>query len=172
MKKLVETAVFLILMAIVVAPRYAVAQYDRDDRGYAGQWQGRLSPDDQDKFNKEYGKWVDARQKADRDDINKHVRKMEEIMSRYNIPPDTPFDVIATSTGNSRHYGYREFQNRFSPDDQKKFDHEYREWQEDRRKADRDGVAKHEGKMQELMARYNIPRDVPYDELASANRGY
>ena len=59
-----------------------------------------------------------------------------------------------------------------SPDDQKKFDHEYREWQEKRREGDRDGVAKHEGKMQELMARYNIPRDVPYDVLASAYRGY
>ena len=145
---------------------------DRDDRGYAGQWQGRLSPDDQKDFNKEYGKWVDSRQKNDRDDIDKHARKMEEIMARYTIPPDTPFDEIATSTGGDRHHDYREFQGRFSADDQKKFDHEYREWQHERHERDRDGAAKHEGKMQELMARYNIPRDVPYDELASANRGY
>jgi hypothetical protein len=86
-------------------------------------------------FNEQYGKWVDSRQKNDRDDIDKHARKMEEIMARYNIPPDTPFDVMATSTGNDRHYDYREFQGRFSPDDQKKFDHEYREWQEERREV-------------------------------------
>jgi len=29
-----------------------------------------------------------------------------------------------------------------------------------------------EGKMQEIMARYNIPRDVPCDVIASAGRGY
>jgi hypothetical protein len=151
---------------------YRQREYYRDDRGSVGQWQGRLSEDDQKEFNKEYGKWVNSRAKNDRDDIDKHARKMEEIMARYNIAPDTPFDVIATSTGDSRHYDYRQFQGRFSPDDQKKFDHEYREWQEERREGDREGVAKHEGKMQELMARYNIPRDVPYDVLASANRGY
>jgi hypothetical protein len=43
---------------------------------------------------------------------------------------------------------------------------------EDRRKSDRDDFAKDEGKMQEIMARYNIPRDVPYDLLASGARGY
>jgi hypothetical protein len=31
----------------------------------------------------------------------------------------------------------------------------------DRRKNDRGDIAKHEGKMQEIMSRYNIPRDVP-----------
>ena len=33
-------------------------------------------------------------------------------------------------------------------------------------------LAKDEQKMNEILARYNIPRDVPYDVLASANRGY
>src|SRR5438876_11726891 len=146
MKKLLRIAAFLISSAFAgMAPQFARAQYDRDDRGYAGQWQGRLSPDDQKEFNKEYGKWVDSRRKSDRDDIDKHARKMEEIMARYNIPPDTPFDTVATSTGDSRHYDYREFQGRFSADDQKKFDHEYREWQEERREGDRNGIARHEG---------------------------
>jgi len=26
--------------------------------------------------------------------------------------------------------------------------------------------------MQEVMAKYNVPRDVPYDVLVSGNRGY
>ena len=42
----------------------------------------------------------------------------------------------------------------------------------DTRKNDRDDIAKDEQKMNEILARYNIPRDVPYDVLASGNRGY
>jgi hypothetical protein len=146
---------------------------DRDyDRGYEGQWQGRLSADDQKDFNKEYAKWQEANAKKDQDDIDKHARKMEEIMARNNIPPNTPFDVIATANGNSVHYDYRQFQGKFSEDDQKDFDKAYEHWLKDRRKGDRDDVAKDEGKMQEIMARYDIPRDVPYDLLASGARGY
>jgi hypothetical protein len=142
------------------------------DRNYAGQWQGRLSPDDQKEFNKEYGKWREANARNDRDDIDKHARKMEEIMQRYNIAADTPFDAIATANGYSDHYDVRQFQGRFSPDDQKKFDKAYEHWLDARRQRDRDDIAKNEGKMQEIMARYNIPRDVPYDALASGARGY
>src|SRR6266567_3940934 len=80
--------------------------------------------------------------------------------------------TIATSNGYSAHYDYREFRGRLSPEDQSKFDKEYEHWLNDRRKSDRDGAAKHEGKMQEIMARYNIPRDVPYDDIASGGRGY
>jgi hypothetical protein len=168
----------LAILAVLALCLSAVAQYgypntDRDrDRPYAGQWQGRISPDDQKDFNKEYRKWQEANAKSDRSAIDKHARKMEEIMARYNIPPDTPFDAIATSNGYSPKYDVREFQGKFSPDDQKKFDKAYEHWLNDRRKLDRDDIAKDEGKMQEIMARYNIPRDVPYDLLASGARGY
>ncbi len=145
--------------------------YDRD-RGYAGSWQGRMSPDDQHKFNEEYRKWQESMSKNDRDDVEKHARKMEDIMIRYNIPANAPFGAIATSNGYSRHYDVREFQARLSPEDQQKFNKEYEHWLNDRRKGDRDDIAKHEGKMQEIMARYNIPRDVPYDVIASGGRGY
>lgn len=146
---------------------------DRDrDRGYANQWQNRLSPDDQNKFNKEYTKWQEANAKNDRDDIDKHARNMEEIMSRYNIPQDTPFNEIATTGGYASRQDVRQYQGRLSPDDQKKFDKAYEKWQGDRARHDRDDVSKDEGKMQEIMAKYNIPRDVPYDVLASGNRGY
>jgi hypothetical protein len=150
-------------------PRYN----DRDrDRGYAGRWQGRLTPEDQNKFNKEYMKWQEANAKNDRDDIDKHARNMEEIMSRNNIPPDAPFDSVASVGGYSSHRDVREYQGRLSPDDQAKFDKTYERWERDRAKHDRDDIAKDEGKMQEIMAKYNIPRDVPYDLLASGNRGY
>jgi hypothetical protein len=96
---------------------------------------------------------------------------MEDIMARYNIPPNTPFDAIATA-GGARHYDYRQFQGKFSPEDQKNFDKAYEKWTKDRAKNDRDDIAKDEGKMQEIMARNNIPRDVPYDLLVSGARGY
>jgi hypothetical protein len=154
-------------------------RYDRDDdrdRGYAGagQWQGRLSPSDQDQFNKEYRKWQDANAKHDQDDIDKHARKMQEIMSRNSIPSDRPFDAVASVSGYGPGYrpDDRQYQAKFSPDDQAKFDKAYEKWLKDRERSDRDDIAKDEGKMQELMARYNIPRDVPYHLLASSARGY
>lgn len=157
------------------APQYNSApQYnDQYPNGqYANGWQGRLSTDDQNKFNKEYQKWQEANSKNKRDDIDKHARNMEEIMQRYNIPPNTPFDAIANANGYSPHADYRRYQGRFSPDDQKKFDKAYEKWRSDRAKNDRDDFAKDEGKMQEVMSKYNVPRDVPYDVLASGNRGY
>jgi len=155
-----------------LASRNDDRDYRRAARGYAGAWQGQMSGDDQHKFNEEYRKWQESMAKNDRDDVGKHAGKMEEIMARYNIPQGTPFDAIATTNGYSRHYDYREFQGRLSAEDQEKFDKEYEHWMNDRRKNDRDDIAKHEGKMQELMSRYNIPRDVPYDLIASTGRHY
>ncbi|HZQ17775.1 MAG TPA: hypothetical protein VFA90_03555 [Terriglobales bacterium] len=137
----------------------------------ASQWQGVLSSGDQDKFNKEYTKWQESNAKNDRDDIDKHARNMEEIMNKYNIPPNTPFAQIA-SVSSMPHTDVTQYQGRFSPDDQKKYDKAYEHWQEDRAKNDRNKMYKDEGQMQEVMARYNIPRDVPFAALASGNRGY
>lgn len=151
-------------------------RYDRDEDRYDrrnGRWQGQMSAEDQDKFNKEYVKWEDATAKGDQDDIHKHAREMHKIMERNNIPLVTPFAAVASSGGRySRQYDYRQFQGKFSDEDQKKFDKAYEHWVNDRQRGDRDDLAKDEGKMQEIMARYNIPRDVPYDMLASGGRGY
>jgi hypothetical protein len=59
-----------------------------------------------------------------------------------------------------------------SPDDQKQFDKEYSKWADSTRKNDRDDIVEHARKMQDIMARYNIPRDVTYDQIASPNAGY
>ena len=165
------------VLAVLVALSFpAMAQSGYPDpypsNGYPQRWQGSLSPDDQKDFNKEFGKWQEANAKRDQDDIDKHARKMEEIMARYHIPQDTPFDAIATANGDTHHYDVRQFQGKFTPDDQKSFDKAYEHWLKHRRENDRDDIAKDEGKMQELMARYNIPRDVPYEALVSGARGY
>jgi hypothetical protein len=163
----------------VVASQNAAPRYDRDrddrDRGYGGgrYSQVQLSPDDQHKFNEEYSKWQESSAKNDRDDIDKHARKMEDIMARYNIPPNTPFDEIASANGYGQpRYNYRSFQGRLSPADQQKFDKSYQHWLHERSENDRNGMAKEEGHMQEIMARYNIPQDAPYDAIASQGQGY
>ena len=161
-----------LLLAMGFVPATAQSSYPEPEPNHAGAWQSTLSADDQKEFNEHYEKWQKANADRDLDDINKHARKMEEIMSRYRIPADTPFDAVATSTGVSHHYDVRQFQGRFSKDDQKRFDKAYEDWVKHRQKNDRDDIAKDEGKMQEIMARYNIPRDVPYDVLVSAARGY
>jgi hypothetical protein len=146
--------------------------YARDDRSSASEWQGRLPADDQDKFNKEYTKWQEANAKNDRNEIDKHARNLEEIMQRNNIPPNTPFADLATVTGYQPRVNVAEYQGRLSPDDQRRFDKAYEHWQSDRARNNRGDAAKDEGKMQEIMAKYNIPREVPYSALASGNRGY
>ena len=139
------------------------------------QWQGRLSPDDQRGFDKAYAKWVNDSRKNDRDDLDKDVRRMQEIMARYNIPSDVPFDRIASSaypnsSGNSYpSAGYQSYAGRLSPEDQHRFDKAYAEWVEDTRKHDRDDIPKDMRKMQDIMARYNIPANVPFDAIASPN---
>lgn len=125
----------------------------------------RLSPDDQHEFDKAYTKWVNDSRKNDRDDIARDVRKMQDIMARNNIPPSVPYEQVATPGYGNVYRGYS--QSRLSPDDQLQFDKAYEKWEKDVRKNDRDDIRKDERKMQDIMARYDIPRDVPYDQVAS-----
>ena len=150
-----------------------------------GSWAGRLAPDDQKNFDKYYSKWVDARRKNDQDDISNNARKMQDIMARYNIPTNVPFDQIATN-GNAGTYaagaypagaypagaypagqGYPAYGQRLSADDQKQFDKAYSKWVDATRKNDRDDIDSNARKMQEIMGRYNIPPNVPFSQVAS-----
>jgi hypothetical protein len=126
--------------------------------------QSRLSPDDQREFDKYYTKWVNDTRKNDRDDIAKDVGHMQEIMGRNHIPANVPFDQLA-STG-SMSPG-RMYQGWLSADEQREFDKYYTKWVNDTRKNDRDDIAKDVGHMQEIMARKNIPANVPFDQIAS-----
>jgi hypothetical protein len=124
----------------------------------------RLSPDDQKEFDKAYTKWVNDTRKNERDDIAKDVRKMQEIMARGGIPANVPYAQIA-STGNA--YPARSYARQLPQDDQKEFDKYYTKWVNDTRKNDRDDIGKDVRKMQEIMARNNIPVDAPFDQVAS-----
>jgi hypothetical protein len=157
MKKLIGV---LVLLAALTIPALA-------------QWQGRLSSDDQKEFDKAYAKWVEDSRKNDRDDLAKDVRRMQEIMARYNIPPDVPFDRIASGAYQNSHgtsyssAGYQSYAGRLSPEDQREFDVYYLRWLEDTRKGNRDDIQSDVTHMQEIMARYNIPTDVSFDRIAT-----
>jgi hypothetical protein len=155
--------------------------------GYPSNAQGRLSPDDQRRFDDYYQRWQDASRKNDRDDIESNARHMQDMMAHYNIPAGVPFDQIATS-GNSNNGGYgypgggsynsdggygspAAAQSRLSADDQNRFDKYYEKWVHARRKDDRDDVDENARHMQDIMARYNIPANVPFDRIASARAG-
>jgi hypothetical protein len=133
----------------------------------------QLPPDDQKEFDKYYTKWVNDTRKNNRDDIDRDVRKMQEIMARNSIPADAPFDQVA-STGYAGPAGYEERRyapnavyGRLSPDDQRDFDRYYSQWVDDSRRNDRDDSARDMEHMQDIMARNNIPSNVPYDQLAT-----
>ncbi len=140
----------------------------------------RLSAEDQKKFDDYYRKWLDAGRKNDRDDIESNGRHMQEIMTRYNIPPSVPFDQVASggyatggynnSNGVSAYPAYAP--GRLSGDDQKKFDKYYKKWADARRKNDRDDIDENARHMEDIMAHYNIPANVPFDRIASPAAAY
>jgi len=167
-----KSLLFLALLAGLALP--AFAQYDR---------QGRLPADDQQRFDQYYSKWQNDTRKNDRDDVRSDERHMQDIMSRNGIPPDVPYDRIASGAGygsgdrdddrdgdhdrdRDHGYGYA----RLSPEDQQQFDNYYSKWMNDTRRNDRDDVREDERHMQDIMNRNRIPADVPYDQLATQGR--
>src|SRR5258708_25543672 len=131
-------------------------------------YQGRLSAHDQSEFDKNYTKWINDTRKNDRDDIAKDVAHMQEIMARNNIPADVPFDQIASTGSTAGGYpaSAHPYQGRLSPDDQREFDKNYSRWVDDNRSNDRNDINKDAARMQEIMARNNIPANVPFDQIA------
>ncbi len=133
----------------------------------------RLSADDQRKFDDEYSKWVEDQRKNDQDDVRRHAGKMQEIMSRNGIPSNVPFQAIASNgyaapVAAAPAYGYGQpVAQRLSSKDQEEFDKAYRHWMDARHKRDMDDVDKNARKMQEIMARYNIPANVSFDQIAT-----
>src|SRR5437667_12422816 len=67
--------------------------------------------------------------------------------------------------------GFAQGQVRLSAEDQKKFDKHYSKWVNDTRKNDRDDIDNDVDDMQEIMAKNNIPANVPYDQIASTGSG-
>ena len=94
------------------------------------------------------------------------------VVAQYPYPDRDHDRDYDRDRGYSHHYYARDYQRRFSAADQRRFDKAYDHWLHERREGDRHALAKPENEMQAIMARYNIPRDVPYERLVSRGRGY
>ena len=181
MKQLYVMTLGLLLLMIAAVPATAQPQYPN---GYGQQqnWRGALPPEDQQKFDHEFSKWVDSQQKNDRDDIAESARKMQDIMTRNNIPSNVPFDQIASNAAavyppNANAYPNQPYppndayptytQTRLSSEDQRKFDEHYAKWVESQRKNDQDDVVKAADKMHEIMSRAGIPSNIPFAAIAT-----
>jgi hypothetical protein len=139
---------------------------------YPAYGQARLSAEDQRKFDDDYAKWMNSQRKNDQDDIAKSADKMHEIMARNGIPTNVPFAAIVTNGYTAAgpvpyQPVYGSVPQRLSTKDQDDFNKDYRHWVDARRKRDIDDVDKNARKMQEIMARYNIPANVPFDQIAT-----
>jgi hypothetical protein len=144
---------------------------NRDSYPAKGSWRNRLSRDDQRDFDAYHARWVEDNRANDRERISRDAGYMQTIMSRNNIPADVPFDQIASaepySNGNYRSGDDQSWQGRLSEGDQREFDRSYSDWLEDTRKNDRDDIDRDVRRMQDIMARNNVPANVPFDRIAS-----
>jgi hypothetical protein len=182
-----------VVAVCVLLPLSSVAQTQRSDhdrrpnQGYGipyDRWQGRLSAEDQRRFDNYYSRWLDYVQTNDRDNRNSVEDRMRDVMSHYNIPSDVPFDQIASNNnGNGVHrrpdqegddegrgqrtYRDRQWQDRLSAKDQRRFDTYYSRWLEARQTGDRHETVSMEKRMLNMMAHYSIPPEAQFSQIAS-----
>jgi Ni/Co efflux regulator RcnB len=132
---------------------------------FAQAQQRQLSPEDQTKFDSYYERWREYQQRNDREQIASMEERMRDLMARYGIPSDVPYERIAS--GSEYH---RRFRGLLSASDQRRFDSYYSRWQEYRATNNGDQMVSMERRMQEIMERYKIPLTVPYRVIATHER--
>ena len=145
--------------------------WDRWDR--RERWRGRLSEDDQRRFDSYYSRWLDYRRDNNQSEMNSMERRMQDIYATYNIPSNTPYIWVASNSRDEDwdRWDRRErWHGRLSQDDQRRFDSYYSRWQDYRRDNNQSEVNSMERRMWDVMDQYNIPRDVPFAEIASGQR--
>jgi hypothetical protein len=105
-----------------------------------GEWQDRLSPSDQRDFDRYYSQWIDDTRRNDRDEVSRDAGRLQEIMTRNNIPPMCPSIgvqvqyLIGRAVIRPRVSGHG--RKDCPADDQREFDSNYAKWLEDTRKND------------------------------------
>src|SRR5437868_12407858 len=110
-------------------------QHDRDDarredsRGYERrQWRGRLSSEDQQRFDSYYSRWLEYRRTNNREETRNMEKRMRDVMARNNIPSNVPFDEVA-STGDREAGGhYRREPRPLSAEGQERLVSHYARW--------------------------------------------
>src|SRR5437868_10476928 len=70
--------------------------HDREDGGHYRRERSRLSPEDQERFDSYYSRWLEYRRTNNREETVNMEKRMRDVMSRNNIPADVPFDEVAS----------------------------------------------------------------------------
>ena len=78
--------------------------YDRDDRAYRrggsygrnSQWRGRLSAQDQHRFDSYYSRWLGYRKSNNQSEAASMDRRMRDLYAHYGIPHNVPFNQVAS----------------------------------------------------------------------------
>ena len=98
-------AVFGILLPLVCVGQYQRSDDDQrrdhdNDHGYgnADGRGGRLSADDQSRFDSYYSRWLDYRQTNNRDQMASMEQRMRDVMVHNSIPPKTASALIEISS--------------------------------------------------------------------------
>jgi hypothetical protein len=64
--------------------------------GGFSQWQGRLSPDDQERFDNYYTRWLTYRSENNQGEVLSMQNRMLEVYNHYDIPGSVPFNQVAS----------------------------------------------------------------------------
>lgn len=134
-------------------------------------WHGRLSADDQRRFDSYFSRWQQYRQRNDRDEVRSMEKRMQDVYAHYQIPSNTPYFWMASNSGDNDwdRWENERWRGRLSGDDQRRFDSYYSRWLNYRRTNNREQMASMEKRMQDIMNQYQIPQQIPYVEIASSN---
>jgi hypothetical protein len=132
---------------------------------FLAQGQRQLSPEDQAKFDSYYQRWQEYQQRNDREQIASMEDRMQNLMARYGIPSNVPYERIASGSEYHRHY-----RGLLNASDQRRFDSYYSRWQEYRATNNREQIVSMEKRMEDIMVHYKIPLTVPYRAIASRER--
>jgi len=187
-----KIALGALIVVLFLLPISSAAQSQRsnDDRrpnqSYGAphdRWQGRLSTEDQGRFDSYYSRWLNYTQTNDAANRNAMEERMRDVMSHYDIPSDVSFDQVASdSNANGRYrvgdeHGQmqgdraRQGQNHLTVEDQQRFDSYYSRWLTARRTGNRSETGSMEERMRDLMGRNSIPLTVQFSQIASESSG-
>src|SRR5438874_1919909 len=138
------------------------------------QAQRQLSPEDQRRFDSYYSRWQEYRHTNNREQIASMEKRMQDVYAHYGIPAGTPYWRVASNArgewdrDNNEWWRWRNrWQGRLSAGDQRRFDSYYTRWLQYRRDNNREQISSMEKRMWDLMDHNNIPREVPFGEIAS-----
>jgi len=151
-------------------PYWRVATNGRSMRN---PWRGQLSASDQARFDSYFSRWQEYRDRRDRDQIASMERRMQDIYAHYRIPANTPYFMVASNPRDDDwdRWSRDRWRGRLSSDDQRRFDSYFSRWQDYRRTGNHSEQASMERRMLDVMAQYDIPAQVPFEQIASRS-GY